>query len=122
MKKKLSILIVDDNTDFVGRMISLLSDIDNIGSIDTAANYDDASLLFSKEPDLVLLDIRMPGKSGVNLLKQIKGSSKNCEVIMLSNYASEFYRRQCKELGAMHFLDKTNDFELIPGMIKQFSN
>lgn len=120
--KKLSILIVDDNTDFVGRMISLLNDVDNIETIHTAGNYDEAALLFKKKPDLVFLDIRMPGKSGVKLLEQIKDSENDCEVIMLTNYTDEYYKQQCKKLGALHFLDKTNDFDLVPGMIKQFSN
>ena len=114
---KVSILIVDDNVSFVTRMISLLKELDSISVIHSAHNYDEAFLLLDKKPDLVLLDIQMPGKSGMKLLKKIKDSTDDCGVIMLTNHSDDYYRQQCKKLGALHFLDKTNEFELVPGII-----
>lgn len=123
MKRKLSILIVDDNLSFITRIISLLDEVDNISSIHTAGNYDEASkVLDEKKPDVALLDIQLPGKSGISILKQIKDSSENCQVIMLTNTTGDYYRQQCKKLGAQHFLDKTNDFELVPGIVKGLKN
>jgi CheY-like chemotaxis protein len=121
IKRKLSILIVDDNINFVRRMISFLSEVDNICVFQTAHNYDEAFLLLNKKPGLILLDIQQRGKNGVILLKRIKDSAKDCEVIMLTNYAGDYYREQCRKSGAMHFLDKTNDFELVPDIIKVFA-
>ena len=120
-KKKLSILIVDDNVHFVERMISLLHEVDGISTIHTAHNYDEAFLLLDQKPDLALLDIQLPGKNGMDLLKRIKGSVNDCEVIMLSNCAGEYYREQCKKLGALRFFDKTNDFELVPALINEYA-
>lgn len=114
---KVSILIVDDNVNFVTRMISYLQEMDNIGVIHSAHNYDEASILLDKKPDLVLLDIQMPGKNGMKLLQEIKESTEDCGVIMLTNHSDDYYRQQCKKLGASHFLDKTNEFELVPGII-----
>jgi DNA-binding NarL/FixJ family response regulator len=123
MKKKLVILIVDDNMNFVDRMISLLEDANNIGYISVASNYDEARrLLVSENPDVVLLDINLPGKNGIELLKLIRQNNTECEVIMITNHADEYYRQQCKDLGAKHFLDKSNDFGLVPGIIKQLVN
>ena len=102
-------------------MKSLLTEVDTISTIHTAFNFDEAALLLNQKPDLVLLDIQFPGGNGINLLKQIKDSAEESEVIMLSNHSGEYYRRQCKELGALSFLDKTNEFELLPGMIKDFA-
>jgi DNA-binding NarL/FixJ family response regulator len=121
IKKKLSILIVDDNINFVSRMISLLNEHDNIHVIYTAYNYNEAVRLLGVKPDLILLDISLPGKNGMNILRKIKDSAVECEVIMLTNNSGEYYRQQCKKLGALHFLDKTNDFELVPGMIKDLA-
>jgi DNA-binding NarL/FixJ family response regulator len=120
-KRKVSILLVDDNKNFVNRMKNLLTEVDNISIIHTAFDFDEATLLLNQKPDLVVLDIQFPGGNGINLLKQIKNSTEESEVIMLSNHASEYYRRQCKALGALDFLDKTNEFELLPGMIKDFA-
>ena len=120
MKKNLLILVVDDNLNFVDRMISLLEEIEQIGQISTATNYDEAHNKFVTEsPDIVLLDINMPGKNGIELLKSIKKNNSVCEVIMLTNHADEYYRLQCLELGANNFLDKSNEFHRVPGIIKE---
>jgi DNA-binding NarL/FixJ family response regulator len=123
MPRKLTILIVDDNMNFVDRMINLLEDADNIGYINVGGNYDEARrLLDTEDPDVVLLDINLPGKNGIELLKLIRQDKRTCEVIMITNHADEYYRQQCRDLGARHFLDKSNDFGLVPGIIKEVLN
>ena len=119
--QKLSILLVDDNIHFIRRMISILKEVDDVSYIHTAHHSEEAMSLLDKMPDLVFLDIAMPGKNGMDLLKRIKDSGKSCEVIMLSNSAGEYYREQCRKLGALHFLDKTNEFELVPSVIRDFA-
>ena len=119
--QKLSILLVDDNVHFIRRMISILKEVEDVSFIHTAHHSEEAIGLLDKKPDLVFLDIAMPGKNGMDLLKRIKASGKDCEVVMLSNSAGEYYREQCKKLGALHFLDKTNEFEQVPSVIRNFA-
>lgn len=120
MKKKFIILIVDDNMSFADRMVEILDDLDNVGYISVAANYEEAHRLFLEQsPDLVLLDINLPGKNGIELLKFFKKTNWEGEVIMITNHTNDYYRQQCKELGAKHFLDKSNDFSLVPSIIKE---
>ncbi len=103
---------------FVDRMIGLLQEVSHVRTIHTAADFDEARRLLSEEdPDVVLLDINLPGKNGIELLKMIKKNSPGCEVIMITNHADDYYREQCHELGARYFLDKSNDFALVPGII-----
>ena len=117
------ILIVDDNLNFVDRMISLLEESGHVSDISVASNYDEArKLLSSEQPDIVLLDINLPGKNGIELLKQIRLNNQQCEVIMITNHADEYYRQQCKDLGAKHFLDKSNDFAMVPSLISQLES
>jgi DNA-binding NarL/FixJ family response regulator len=117
---KLMVLIVDDNMYFVERMIGLLDEVNSIGYINVASDYEEAIRSVTQEqPDLVLLDINLPGKSGIELLRTIKKPGTNCQVIMITNHADEYYRQQCKELGADYFLDKSNDFSRVPGLISQ---
>jgi response regulator of citrate/malate metabolism len=120
--RKLSVLIVDDNEEFVHRMIDMLIDVDNISSIQTATDYNEAfRMLDNKIHDVVLLDISLPGKSGIHLLQKIQELGWNCNVIMITNSSANYYKQQCLRLGVTHFLDKTNEFEKVPMIITSFS-
>jgi DNA-binding NarL/FixJ family response regulator len=117
-KEKLSILIVDDNENYVQRMKRLLNELDNVSCIFSANCYDEAvAQLDTNVHDMVLLDINLPGKSGISLLKKIKEHKWSCEVIMISNFSAETYKEQCKKLGASYFLDKTGEFEKVPMIV-----
>ena len=86
--------------------------------INVAADFDEANrILESQKHNLVILDINLPGKNGIELLKQIKSSDHPCEVIMLTNHADDFYRQQCISLGAKYFLDKSQDFFIVPHIV-----
>src|SRR5688572_9160781 len=120
MKKSLTILIVDDNMNFVNRMIGMLEDLENIGEINVAENFDEGErILLQETPDIALLDINLPGKNGLALLRKIRQTCPDCKVIMITNHADEYYRQQCKEMGADYFLDKTIEFGLVPGIISR---
>ena len=120
-KGKLSVLIVDDNWHFVQRMLCLLKEVEDISTIHIAHSYDETFALLDEKPDLILLDIHLPEKNGMDILKRMKKSGSGWKVIMLTNYAGEYYREQCRKLGAIFFLDKTNEFELVPVRIKEIA-
>ncbi|HQW23997.1 MAG TPA: response regulator, partial [Bacteroidia bacterium] len=63
-------------------------------------------------PDVIILDIKIPGKSGVEVLPELKTKSY-AKVIMLTNYSDAYYKNLCMKLGAEYFLDKSNEFEKI---------
>lgn len=120
MGRKVSVLIIDDNPGFVKRMSRLLDEFDNNLSIHSAGNYDEAlELLDQNKHDMVLLDINLPGKNGISLLKQLKETGCTSEVIMLSNHSGSYYRKKCKKLGAAHFLDKTAEFDQVSSVINE---
>ncbi|NCU06241.1 MAG: response regulator, partial [Chitinophagaceae bacterium] len=68
-------------------------------------------------PQIALLDINLPGKSGIDILNYIKEKNTGCRVVMITNHAFDSYRKKCIELGAEHFLDKSSDFEKIPTIL-----
>jgi CheY-like chemotaxis protein len=116
---QLNILLVDDNYGFLERMSHMLNELDIIGEMKLASNYEEATIILeSQMPDLVLLDIRLQGKSGIELLKFIKSSEQSCQVMMVTNQTDDYYRDLCLGLGADYFFDKTNDFSLIPDIIR----
>lgn len=120
MRRNVSVLIIDDNPGFVKRMSGLLDEMNNIKSVHSAKNYDEAlELLGQNKHDMILLDISLPGKNGISLLEQIKETGHTSEVIMLSNHSGSYYRKKCKKLGAAHFLDKTTEFDKVPSVINE---
>lgn len=122
MKKDAVILIVDDNLNFVDRMISLLEENGSPCQIYSANNYDEArKLLAEVNPDIVLLDINLPGKNGIEILRLIRLEYKSAKVLMLTNHADAYYRQQCMELMASYFLDKSEDFGLVPDIVNQLT-
>jgi DNA-binding NarL/FixJ family response regulator len=113
-----TVLVVDDNIPFIKRIVSLLQEVRNIGHINIASEFNEATRIFKEQqPDVVLLDISMPGQSGMKLLKQFKTSGVHCEVIMLTNHAEDCYRNHCHDLGVDYFLDKSHDFVKIPHIL-----
>lgn len=99
-------------------MIGLLDEWKNTGFINVASDYEEACrLLKDDHPDIILLDINLPGRNGIELLKMIRTVNPGCRVIILTNHGDEYYRRQCMELKADHFLDKSLDFEKVPDII-----
>jgi DNA-binding NarL/FixJ family response regulator len=113
-KEKKIVLVVDDSTLILERIIPLLEEINNIQRVVTANNFREAVKLISEiGPDMVLLDIHLPDKSGIELLRTIRQKHKGTIVLMITNHASEYYRDICKALGAKYFFDKSADFDLI---------
>ena len=114
------ILIVDDNFSFIDRLKKLLNENGIHNPVKVAHDYNDALSAFLKvKPGIVLLDVNMPGKSGIEVLRYIKAEGWDCKVIMVTNHSREAYRKICLENGAEYFIDKTREFGLIPSLIQK---
>ncbi len=108
------VLIVDDSQPFRERLSALLAESGRIRIVGLAADTREAlDMLQQKQPDTVILDIRLSGGSGLELLKTIKARFPQVAVIMLTNYDYPHYRRHCRRLGADYFLNKSRDFDKI---------
>jgi DNA-binding NarL/FixJ family response regulator len=108
------VLIVDDSEQIRERLVALLAESSQIRIIGEAGSGREAlSAVQRLRPDTVVLDIRLPDRSGIELLKTIKARYPEIMVIMLTNFDFAQYRRQCRQLGADHFLNKTLEFEKI---------
>jgi len=108
------VLIVDDSEQIRQRLVTLLAESTQIRIVGQAGNSLEALEAVQRlKPDTVILDIRLPGTSGIELLKEIKAKYPEMKVIMLTNFDYAQYRRQCQQLGADHFLNKTLEFEKI---------
>jgi DNA-binding NarL/FixJ family response regulator len=64
------------------------------------------------------MEIQLPVKDGIDLLKYIVFNFPDTKVIVLSNLAGDYYRKLCMTAGAIKFLDKSKDFDEIPELFK----
>ena len=116
----MTILIVEESLLISARIRSLLAETCNIETIYTSVEHQKAGQLFKDiKPQVVLLDMCLPGSLTIELLQQIKDSPANAAVVALVN--CEDYRKQlkCMTIGADYILDKYHEFEKIPQIISR---
>lgn len=104
------ILIVDDEKDFVEMLAMRLSEA---GEQVTKAYSGQSCLeaLQHKDFDVILLDIKMPGMSGIQTLRKIKNASPLVEVVLLTGHGTTETAVEGMKLGAFDYLLKPADFE-----------
>jgi len=105
--EKLSVIIADDHTLFINGLHMLLQGEPDIDVMSVAANGKELlHLLHTQTPNLILLDINMPGMNGFDVLKRIKDYYPKIKVIMLSTYNEEHLIEKAKAEGASGYLFK----------------
>jgi len=115
------VFLVDDSAVVRERLRAMFSELAEIEIIGEAQNPPEATSSIEKlKPDAVILDIRMPGGSGIDVLQDIKKDNQAPMVIVLTNYPYPQYRRKCMDAGADFFFDKSNEFDKIAEVFKQF--
>jgi len=106
----INILLVDDESDFVETMVKRFG-IRKM-PIDSAKSGQEAlAALEAKEYDVIILDVRMPGMDGLQVLKLIRERAPLTEVIMLTGHASLETGMQGMNLGAYDYVLKPADFD-----------
>jgi len=101
------ILVVDDDADFAGLLEDALRDRYDVATAGTA--LDAASRLAEFQPDLVLLDVRLPDVSGLEVCRHFRERSTDARrpaILVMSAYGREISRAALKKSGADDFLPK----------------
>ncbi len=114
----MKVFIVDDSLMIWARIIEMLSEIDGIDVVGFSGRKEDAiKRIRQLNPDVVILDIKLYGGSGIEVLRSIKQDRPETIVAMFSNYPYPEYKEKCMELGADYFFDKSKEFNLIPDFL-----
>jgi two-component system, OmpR family, response regulator CpxR len=106
------VLLVDDERDFVQTLSERLI-MRDMGS---AVAYDGESalnMIKDEEPEVMILDLRMPGIDGIEVLRQVKSTNPDIEVIVLTGHGTEKDKETCMTLGAFAFLQKPVDIQVL---------
>ena len=107
MKK---ILIVEDEASLRSRLVSRFQQEEGFAVFESGDGIDALNVAFRAKPDVILLDIILPGMHGLNVLKQIRnegeGWGKNVPILMLTNLSDSEIVAQAAERGSFDFLVK----------------
>jgi len=115
----MKLFIADDSQVVRERLFAFLSQLDNVEVVGHAGTVQKAiSGIRRLKPDLAVLDIRMPGGCGIDVLENIKADGSGPVVIVLTNYPYPQYKDKCMDAGADFFFDKSVEFELAVEVIK----
>jgi DNA-binding NarL/FixJ family response regulator len=110
----IKVFIADDSSEMRERIRMLLSELEKVEMIGEAENVQEAiENIRQKGPDVVILDIRMPGGNGIDVLREIEKNDQVPIIIMLTNYPHQQYRKKCMDAGADFFFDKSKEFEKV---------
>ena len=125
MKEKISILLADDNAEFVATLAKCLSSQEDMEVIEVAKDGVEAyEKIINKKPDVVLLDVIMPHLDGLGVLEKL--SSSNIEkfplCIMLSAVGQDKVTKQAINLGAQYYVVKPFEIDLLIQRIRELKN
>lgn len=113
------VLIADDSTAVADRLAELLvEEVPGAQLIGRARNVSEAIRgVQSTSPDVLILDLQMPDGSGLAVLRAVRRGHPRLQVLVCTNYPTSKYREECLNSGANFFLDKSKEFDLIPGIL-----
>jgi response regulator of citrate/malate metabolism len=121
MDSTLTILIIENNRVISGRLTELLYEMDDIKSILTADDFKKAhKILNGNKVDIILLCVHVSDAEILELVS-ICNYDQQCSIIILSDHPQNFYKEKYKYLGLNYWVDKANDFDLIPQLIEQIT-
>jgi len=117
MGRQMRVLLVDDEVEFVKTLAKRLEmrelKPDTVYSGEEAIKYAE-----EQEPDVIVLDLRMPGMDGIEVLRQIRQAYPTTQVIILTAHGTEKDKEEAEKLGAYEFLRKPVDIETLMDKIK----
>ena len=111
---KVSIILVDDHPMI---LVGLKAMIDSIEDLEVVATSDDGQtavdLILEMEPDVALLDVRLPGLNGLEAMRRLKETLPDLAVILITASDSDLYLIEALRYGASGYLTKDSSRELI---------
>ncbi|MHB1193633.1 MAG: response regulator transcription factor [Longimicrobiales bacterium] len=104
------VMVVDDSTAVRQRLAAGFRKASGVEAVAEVSSGEAAmAQLDGFRPDLVMLDLMLPGMSGIEVLAALKERRPSVKVAVLTNYPNLAFRKRCLELGATHFFGKTTE-------------
>ncbi|WP_319244835.1 response regulator transcription factor [uncultured Propionivibrio sp.] len=114
------LLLVEDSRLLRERLRGMIRAVPGCEIVAEADTEADARLRVDQlRPDVIVLDLRLRGGSGLSVLDYVKARQPDVIVIVLTNYGDAEYRARCLDLGADYFFDKSRDIDTFLGVLAE---
>ena len=114
---KIRVLLVDDEEDYVKTMAERM-DMRDLESAVALSGEEALESLEKNPPDVIVLDLRMPGMHGMEVLEKVKRDHPHIQVIILTGHGGEKEERDARRLGAFEYLQKPADLGALVSTIQ----
>jgi two-component system OmpR family response regulator len=112
------VLVVDDAVEIRNRLCAMLADQAHVEAVGCSTARVDALREFSKLcPGCVVIDVPVRDSTGFELVAALRELDDQCLIVVLTNHATEEFRRRSIQAGADHFLAKSTEFERVVELV-----
>jgi DNA-binding NarL/FixJ family response regulator len=123
----MKVILADDSgliRERLTEMLNMYKHVEIVGSLDNGTDALDS--MRKLKPDLAIIDLKMPGLTGIDVVNQIRKEDKHVKIVILTFYSTEYYKNIAIKSGADFFFNKVDDFEevsmVVAGMLWKESN
>lgn len=116
----MKVFVVEDSAAVRERLVEMIRELKDVEVVGEADDFKTAVAgILGARPDVAILDISLPDGSGIDALARVKRDLPDLRGIVLTNYVTPQHLKASADAGAEYFLDKSVDFERIPGILEQ---
>ena len=120
MMKKIKVILVDDHAVVRAGYKILLRNNENINVVAETSTGEDAIILSDKyQPDVIVMDISLPGMSGIDAIRSIVKKNNNIKILVFSMHEEVVFVERAFQAGAIGYMTKSTDPEMLSKAISQ---
>jgi DNA-binding NarL/FixJ family response regulator len=118
----MKVLLADDSKLILVRLQEMVSIYKQVEIVRSCSNgIDTLEALRTLKPDLAIVDIKMPGLSGLEVLNEIRKEDKIVKFAILTFFSSEYHRQIALQAGADYFFNKVEDFDKVSELVEDLA-
>jgi DNA-binding NarL/FixJ family response regulator len=118
----LRVLLVEDSPVICGLIAEIINNVPGVTVAESVGSESDAIEAVGRlDVDVVILDLQLRKGTGFGVLRAIAGLPRKPIVVVLTNFALGTYREAALALGAREFLDKSRDYDRLPGILTEIA-
>jgi two-component system, OmpR family, response regulator len=118
----LQVLLVEDSAVICNLIANIVNNVAGVSLAESVGSEADAiEAVHHGNVDVVILDLQLRTGTGFGVLRAMRKMARQPAVVVLTNFALSTYRDSALALGARHFLDKSRDYDRLPGILSELA-